>query len=106
MDADHVEPLVTDGNKAMRCFRSNHDDVAGTGNLLFSSDNHCHPAGTDNASFGIWMLMQSRAVPGREVADEKGNAGIVRRSLEFHCCDCAFPLIAPMQDTVHRHSLN
>ena len=71
MDTDHVEPFVTDGGKAMRCFRSDHDNVAGTGNGHFAADGYCHPAGADDASFGIRMLMQSRALSGLEIAEEK-----------------------------------
>jgi hypothetical protein len=98
VNADHIEPFITDGGKAMRRLGSDHDDVARTGNDRFTIDGHCRLAGADDTSFGIGMLMQSRAFPGRKVAKEKGNAGTVWLAFELHTGNCAFPLIAAMQD--------
>ena len=56
MNADHAEPFVTDGRKAVRRLRSDYGDVAATGNDVFPVDSHCRLAGTDGTDFGIGML--------------------------------------------------
>ena len=50
------------------------------------------------------MLIQSRAFPWRKVAQKEGNAGTVWLAFELDCGDCAFPLIATMQDVKHSSS--
>jgi len=104
VNTDRDEPFVTDCGKAVRRLGSDNDDVARTGNDLFPIDGHCQFAGADDASFGIGMLMQSRTFTGLKVTDEKGNAGAVWLAFELNSGDCAFPLIAAMQDVEHLSS--
>lgn len=104
VDADHVEPFVTGGGKSVWRRRPDYDYVAGAGNDLFPIDDHCRLTGEDDASFGIGMLMQSRAFPRLKVAQKEGNAGTVWLAFELDCGDCAFPLIATMQDVENSSS--
>src|SRR5258708_5761035 len=83
VNADRVEPLVTDGGKAVRCCRPDYDNVAGAGNNLFPIDDHCRLAGEHDTSFGIGMLMQSRALPCLKDANKEGNAGAIWLTFEF-----------------------
>jgi hypothetical protein len=106
VNADHVEPFVTDGGKAVRRRRPDYDYVASAGYDLFPIDDHCRLAGEDDTSFGIGMLVQSRALPGRKVAQKEGNAGTVWLAFELDCGDCAFPLIATLHDLKHLSSLS
>ena len=104
VNADHVELLVTDGGKAVRRRRPDYDDVAGAGTNLFPIDDDCRLTGEDYARFGIGMPMQPRAFPRRKVAQKERNAGTVWLAFELDCGDCAFPLIATMQDVEHSSS--
>jgi hypothetical protein len=101
VNTNHVEPFVTDGGEAVRCCRPDYDYVARTGKDLFPIDDHGRLAGEDDTSFGIGMLMQSRAFPWRKVAQKEGNTGTVWLAFELDCGDGAFPLIATMQDMEH-----
>jgi hypothetical protein len=104
VNADHVEAFVTNGGEAVGRRRPDYDYVAGAGNDFFSVDDHCGLTGEDDTSFGIRMLMQSRAFPWRKVAQEERNAGAVWLAFELDCGDCAFPLVAAMQDAEHSSS--
>ena len=59
----------------------------GAGNDLFPIDDHRRLTGEHDASFGIGMLMQSRAFPWRKVAQKEGNAGAVRLAFKLDCGD-------------------
>ncbi len=50
------------------------------------------------------MPMQSWAFPWRKIAQKEGNASTVWLAFELDCGDCAFPLIATMQDVEHSSS--
>src|SRR5262249_27371459 len=104
VNADHVEPFVTDGGKAVRRCRPNYDYVAGAGHDLFPIDHHCRLTGEHDTSFGIGMLMQTRAFPWRKVALKEGDASPVWLAFELDCGDSASPLIATMQDVEHLSS--
>jgi hypothetical protein len=76
--AHHVEPLVTDGDEAMRRSRSNYGDIAGSGDNLASIHGHCHLTRADKTNLCIRMLVELRASARRCVAKEEGNVRAVR----------------------------
>jgi hypothetical protein len=104
VNADHIEPFFTDGRKAVRRCRPNHDYVAGAGNDLLPIDDYSRLTGEHDTGLGIGMLMQSWAFPWRKVPLKEGNTGTVRLAFELDCGDCAFPLIATIQDVEHSSS--
>jgi hypothetical protein len=59
--------------RAVRRFRFDRDDVAGTGDDFVPVDTHSRLAGADDANFGIRMLVLYRASPRFKIAEEKGN---------------------------------
>lgn len=82
MNADHVEPLLTHRDEAMKCLGPDDDDVAGAGSGLFSIDSNRSVSGPDDARLGIRVQMQSRTCAGPEVAEEKRDPRTVWLNFE------------------------
>lgn len=101
MHADHTEPFGTDGSKPVRRFRPDDDDVSGAGNNLFPIKNHRRSAGEHYTGLRVRVLMQSRALPRRKIAQKEGNPAAVWFPFELDGGNCAFPLIATMHDFEH-----
>jgi hypothetical protein len=101
MNADHIEPLITYCDKAVRRFGSDYDNVAGTGDDLFLLDRHCRLSGVDDACFRVGVLVERWALAGFKVTDEKRNTRFVRFALKLDCGDCPSTLIAAFQNVEH-----
>jgi hypothetical protein len=104
VNADHVEPFITGGGKAVRRCRCDYDNVASTRNYLLSINDHYCLTGKHQTSLGIGMFMQSWTFPWCEVAQKEGDAGTVWLTFEFDRGDCAFPLVATTYDMEHSSS--
>ena len=104
VNSHHTKPFVTDGGKAVRSDWLDDDDVAGARNNLLAIDHHCCLAGENDASLGVGMLVQTRALPRLEVAQKEGNPGAIGLAFKFDAGDFAFPLIFRMQDVKHLRS--